>query len=170
MAMLGGGSFGTLDGYLGSSYFDGRNVIDLSVDGSRTDRFLDPPVLENFTNSTTLAGAKASFERDITPKDRVRLSASFDRSGFMVPNELIQEGSVPGEAQRQNRDNREVSGQVSYQHTFSSNLLGTVQGRVRDDEASLTSNPYSSPVVAFQDRGFREGYHQHHGRCRLWPS
>ena len=158
MAVLGGGSFGTLDGYLGSSYFDGRNVIDLSVDGSRTDRFLDPPVLENFTNSATLAGAKASFERDITPKDRVRLSASFDRSGFMVPNELIQEGSVPGEAQRQNRDNREVSGQVSYQHTFSSNLLGTVQGRVRDDEASLTSNPYSSPVVAFQDRGFREGY------------
>jgi hypothetical protein len=158
MAVLGGGSFGTLDGYLGSSYFDGRNVIDLSVDGSRTDRFLDPPVLENFTNSATLAGAKASFERDITPKDRVRLSASFDRSGFMVPNELIQEGSVPGEAQRQNRDNREVSGQGSYQHTFSSNLLGTVQGRVRDDEASLTSNPYSSPVVAFQDRGFREGY------------
>jgi TonB dependent receptor len=158
MAVLGGGSFGTLDGYLGSSYFDGRNVFDVSVDGSRTDRFLDPPVLENFTNSATLAGAKASFERDLTPKDRIRLSASFNRSGFMVPNELIQEGSVPGEAQRQDRNNREVSGQVSYQHTFSSKLLGTVQGRVRDDNASLTSNQYSSPLVAIQDRGFREGY------------
>ena len=116
-------------------------------------------MIENFTNSATLAGAKASFERDLTSKDRLRLSLSFNRAGFMVPNELIQEqGRGTGVPQRQDRNNREVSGQIAYQHTFSSSMLGTVQGRVRDDEAGLTSNPYSTPIEAFQDRGFREGY------------
>jgi Carboxypeptidase regulatory-like domain len=158
MAVLGGGSFDTLNGYLGSSYFDGRNVFGLSLDAGQTERFLDPPVIQNFTNIATLAGAKASFESDLTPRDRLRLSLSFSRSGFMVPNELVQEGTTAGEAQRQDRNAREVSGQIAYQHTFSSNVLGTVQGRVRDDEAGLTSNQYSTPIEAFQDRGFREGY------------
>ncbi len=159
-AILGGGSFDTEDAYLGTSYFDGRNVFGLSLDAARTDRFLDPPVPENFTNRATLAGIKASFERDLTSKDRLRLSLSFNRAGFMVPNDLIQQGTQPGgdEAQRQDRSNREVSGQVSYQHTFSSNVIGTVQGRVRDDEAGLTSSTFSTPIEALQDRGFREGY------------
>jgi hypothetical protein len=153
-AILGGGSFDTDDAYLGTSYFDGRNIFGLTMDAARTDRFLDPPVLENFTNRATLAGIKGSFERDLTPQDRVRLSLSFNRAGFEVPNELVQQQ----QAQRQDRSNQEVSGQVSYQHTFSSNVIGTVQGRVRDDEADLTSNPTSWPMEAFQDRGFREGY------------
>ena len=153
-AILGGGSFDTENAYLGTSYFDGRNVFGLSVDAARTDRFLDPPVLENFTNSATLAGFKGSFERDLTTKDRLRLSLDFNRAGFLVPNELVQQQ----QSQRQDRSNREVSGQVSYQHTFSSNVLGTVQGRVRDDEAGLTSNNSSWPIQPFQDRGFREGY------------
>jgi hypothetical protein len=153
-AILSGGSFDTENAYLGTSYFDGRNVFGLTMNAARTDRFLDPPVLENFTNRATLTGIKASFERDLTPKDRLRISLSFDRAGFLVPNELIQQQNV----QRQDRSNREVSGQISYQHTFSSNVLGTVQGRVRDDEAELTSNPSSTPIQPFQDRGFREGY------------
>ncbi len=152
--ILGGGSFDTGNAYLGSSYFDGRNIFGLSMDAARTGRFLDPPVLQNFTNSATLAGIKASFERDLTTKDRLRLSLSFDRAGFLVPNELVQQQNL----QRQDRGNREVSGQVSYQHTFSSNVLATVQGRARDDEAGLTSNPSSWPMEPFQDRGFREGY------------
>jgi hypothetical protein len=153
-AILGGGSFNTENAYLGTSYFDGRNVFGLSMDAARTDRFLDPPVLENFTNRATLAGIKASFERDLTNRDRLRLSLSLDRVSFLVPNQLIQQQNL----QREDRSNKEVSGQVSYQHTFSSNVLGTVQGRVRDDEAALTANASSWPIQPFQDRGFREGY------------
>jgi len=153
-AILGGSSFDTEIAYLGTSYFDGRNVFGLSMDAARTDRFLDPPVVENFTNSATLAGIKGSFERDLTNKDRLRLALSFDRACFLVPNQLVQRQNL----QREDRGNREVSGQVSYQHTFSSSVLGTVQGRVRDDEANLTSSASSWPIQPFQDRGFREGY------------
>jgi len=153
-AILGGGSFNTEDASLNGSYFDGRNVFGLSMNTARTDRFLDPPVLENFTNSATLAGIKGTFERDLTTKDRLRLSLNFDRAGFEVPNELVQQEN----AQREDRSNQEISGQVSYQHIFSANVLGTVQGRVRDDEANLVSNANSTPIQPFQDRGFREGY------------
>src|ERR1700694_1030411 len=153
-AILGGGSVDTANAFLGACYFDGPNVFGISMNAARADRFLDPPVLENFTNRATLAGVKASFERDLTNKDRLRLSLSFDRARLLLPNELIQQQNL----QRQDRSNREVSGQVSYQHTFSSNVLGTVQGRVRDDEAALTSNPTSWPIQPFQNRRFREVY------------
>src|SRR5260370_16090326 len=124
------------------------------MEAAQTDRFLDPPGLENVTNRAALAGVKGSFERDLTQKGRVGLSLSFNRAGFLVPNELIQQQNL----QREDRNHQEVSGQVSYQHTFSSNVLGTMQGRVRDDEASLTANASSWPIRPIQDRGFREGY------------
>lgn len=152
--ILGGGSFATANGYLGSSYYDGRNLFGLSLQGARTDRFLDPPVLENFTNRATLDGIKGSYERDLTRKDRLRLSAMFNRSTMLVPNELLQQQN----GQRQDRENREVGGQFAYQHIFSSRVMATVQGRVRDVEASLSSNTFSIPLAVLQDRGFREGY------------
>jgi len=153
-AILGGGSFATANGYLGTSYYDGRNVFGLSMQAARTDRFLDPPVIGNFTNRATMAGVKGSFERDLTPQDRLRFSVSFSRSGLLVPNELLQEEN----GQRQDRNNKEVAGQFSYQHTFSSNVMATVQGRVRDAQAGLVSNALSTPIEVFQDRGFRESY------------
>jgi len=152
--ILGGGSFVTANGYLGSSFYDGRNLFGISVEAARTDRFLDPPVLENFTNRATVAGVKASYERDLTSKDRVRFSSYFNRSGMQVPNELLQQEN----GQRQDRDNREVGGQFAYQHVFSSRVMAMLQGRGRDLEAGLTSNPSSTPMEVFQDRGFREGY------------
>lgn len=153
-AILGGGSFATANGYLGTSYYDGRNVFGLSMQAARTDRFLDPPVIGNFTNRATMAGVKGSFERDLTPQDRLRFSVAFSRSGLLVPNELIQQEN----GQRQDRNNKEVAGQFSYQHTFSSNVMATVQGRVRDAQAGLVSNALSTPIKVFQDRGFRESY------------
>jgi outer membrane receptor for Fe3+-dicitrate len=79
---------------------------------------------------------------------------SFSRSGLLVPNELLQQEN----GQRQDRNNKEVAGQFSYQHTVSSNVMATVQGRVRDAQAGLVSNALSTPIEVFQDRGFRESY------------
>src|ERR1019366_5580354 len=46
----GGGSCDTGNAYLDTSYLDGLNVFGLSMDAARPGPFLDPPVLENFTN------------------------------------------------------------------------------------------------------------------------
>ena len=60
-------------------------------------------------------------------------------------------------------------GIVSYQHVFSSNVLGALRGMVRDTSSNLSSNPESTPVIAFLNNNFREGYFSgsiavHHGR------
>ena len=57
---------------------------------------------------------------------------------------------------------------MSYQHTFSADVLGDFRGMVRDDSEGLSSNPLSTPIVAFQSNGFRESYFKgtvsvHHG-------
>ncbi|HEV3037344.1 MAG TPA: TonB-dependent receptor [Candidatus Angelobacter sp.] len=153
-AILDEGSFGTRSGYFGGSYFDGRDVFALSANAAHTDRYLDPPVQQNFTNSAGLDGFRASFERDLTPNDRLRLMFSRSRVGFLVPNELVQQTA----RQKETRQNEESAGQISYQHVFSSTLLGSLNARVRDISAALQSNPESTPIQASQERGFRDGY------------
>jgi hypothetical protein len=84
---------------------------------------------------------------------------------FLVPNELLQHMA----GQRQSRQNQETTGAAYYQRTLATNLLLDVQGSVRDSGAQLSSNPLSTPIIASQQRGFREGYMRtdmagHHGR------
>jgi outer membrane receptor protein involved in Fe transport len=60
-------------------------------------------------------------------------------------------------------------GTVSYQHVFSPNVLGDFRGMIRDDSQDLRSNALSTPIIASQDNGFREGYFKgtisvHHGK------
>lgn len=153
-AVAGGGSFNTTIGDFNGGYFDGREVFALNVNAAHTDRYLDPPVEQNFTNTATTNGVRGSFERDLTDKDRLRLMVSHSRASFLVPNELVQQLA----GQRQHRGEEESAGQISYQHIFSASVLGSAQARVRDLSANLDSNPESTPIQAFQQRGFRDGY------------
>ena len=153
-AVLNGGSFDTAEGSLDVSYFDGRDVFGLSGTASHTDRFLDPPAQQNYTNAATASGLRGSFERDLTQRDRLRALVSHNKVAFQVPNEQAQQAA----GQRQDRQEEETAGQISYQHIFTPSLLGTVQARVRDLAAGLESNAQSVPIEAFQQRGFRDGY------------
>ena len=51
----------------------GRNTLSVSGDAARTDRYLDPPVEENYTNSGTNTSFVAHYERDLTDNDRFGL-------------------------------------------------------------------------------------------------
>jgi outer membrane receptor protein involved in Fe transport len=75
-------------------------------------------------------------------------------SRFEIPNEQLQQTA----GQRQDRSNLETMGILSYQHIFSPNVLGDLRFMARDDADTLSSNPLSTPIIAFQDRGFREEY------------
>src|SRR5207248_867175 len=59
---------------------------------------------------------------------------------------------------RQDRDSHETGGQFSWQHIFSPRWLADVRASSRDLTAALWSNPASTPIIAAQDRGFREVY------------
>src|SRR4029077_941488 len=89
-------------------------------------------------------------------------------SRFEIPNERVQQAN----GQLQNGDNFETMGTVSYQHTFSPNVIADLRGMVRDNSNNLYSNPLSTPVIAFQHNYFREGYFKgavsiHHGRHEI---
>lgn len=149
-----GGSFSTVNGSAALSYSAGKNRFSVSGHGFRTDRYLDPPVLENFTNRASAGGFSASYERDFSDRDRLRISVIHNEVRFLVPNELVQQNAL----QRQDISNRETTGQVYFQHTISPSLFLSFSGSVRDASATLTSNPSSTPVIVSQERGYREGY------------
>lgn len=125
----------------------------MGVHGGHTDRYLDPPSLENFTNKASAGGFNARLERDLSDRDRLTFYLRSNRTGFLVPNDLVQQAA----GQRQDRWSAETAGQVHYQHTFSSRALGSVRGMVRDLTAKLWSNTLSTPIYVDQNRGFREG-------------
>jgi len=153
-ADLSGASFATADGSAALQYGWGKNTLGVSGGGSRTDRYLNAPVLQNYTNRGTTGDFAANYERDITESDRLSVAVRREFSHFLVPNEQLQE--VAG--QRQDRNNFETMGIVSYQHIFSPNVLADFRGMVRDDDEGLSSNAASTPIAAWQNNGFREGY------------
>jgi hypothetical protein len=150
----GGGSFSTFAGSAALSYAEGKNRFSVSGNGFRTDRYLDPPVLENFTNVGNAGGFSASYERDFSDRDRLRISVIHNEVSFLVPNELVQQEA----GQRQNIANSETAGQIFFQHTISPDLFLSFSGSMRDASATLNSNASSTPMIAFQNRGYREGY------------
>jgi hypothetical protein len=164
-AALTGGSFGTGNAYVSGEYARRKDSLSLSADGARTDRFLNPPVVQNYSNQATTADFSLRYERDLSENDRLGLTVRHGLSRFEVPNEQLQQAA----GQRQDRTNLETMGILSYQHIFSPNLVGDLRLMVRDDSNTLSSNSFSTPIIAFQDRGFREEYFKgsvsaHHGR------
>src|SRR5713101_10166429 len=160
----GGGSFFTLNDAAGISYAQGAQRFWVGGEGFHTDRYLDSPVLANYTNRGNAAGFSASYERDFSTSDRLRLSIMHNVVRFLVPNELVQQQA----GQRQDIQNSETSGQIYFQHTISPELFLSFSGSLRDASATLTSNAFATPVIVSQDRGYREGYVRadlagHHG-------
>jgi hypothetical protein len=161
----GGGSFSTGAAHAALLYASGANRFSASGDGFHTDRYLDPPVLGNYTNRGNAGGFSASYERDFSSSDRLLFTVTQHAVRYLVPNELVQQQV----GQRQDAAQEETGGQVRYTHTFSPELLLSVAGSVRDTSTILSSNAQSTPVIVAQNRGYREGYVRadlagHHGK------
>jgi hypothetical protein len=150
----GGGSFDSLNGAAEIGYTAGKNHLEFSGRGFHTDRYLDPPVLQNFTNWGNGNGFSAAYEHDFSERDRLRFTITRSDTRYTVPNELVQQAA----GQRQEVDNTEISGQIYYQHISSENLLWSFSGSVRDASFVLRSNDLATPIIVSQDRGYREGY------------
>jgi TonB-dependent Receptor Plug Domain len=164
-AVLAGGSFDSAAAFVKGQYSWGKNTFGASASGSMTDHYLNPVVPENYSNTGTLGDFAASYERDLTPNDRVRFIVRHEISRYDIPNELVQQAA----GQRQTADNIETAGIASYQHTFSPNAVADFRGMVRDNTNDFNSNEDSTPIQVFQHNRFREGYFKgtvtvNHGR------
>lgn len=151
---LQGGSFDQKNGFASLQYGKGKNAFGMSGEGFMTDRYLDPPAVENYTNHASGGSIAWRFERNWNATDSTQVYFTSHRSGFLVPNERLQESA----GQREDRTAAETSGQISHTHLFSPNVVLQVRGMARDTSAALWSNQLSTPILPMQNRGFREGY------------
>ena len=151
---LSGGSFDSAGAFAKEQYTWGSNSFGVSASGSTTDHYLNPVVLQNYSNTGTLGDFSVNYERDLTPHDRIRLIVRHELSHYDIPNELVQQTA----GQLQTAANAETMGIVSYQHTFSPEAIADFRGMVRDNANDFNSNPESTPIKVFQHNRFREGY------------
>jgi outer membrane receptor protein involved in Fe transport len=135
------------------AYAGERTTMSAAAGAAATNRYLDPPVEENFTNRGTTTHGAVHVEHELSA-DRFGIIVRRGAARFLVPNEQVQQQA----GQRQDRDSRETAAQFSYQHVFAAPALVDVRGMARDLSARLWSNEAATPIAASQDRGFRELY------------
>jgi hypothetical protein len=187
-----GGTYDTAGINTQDQYTWNKNTFGLSASGNMTGHYLNPVVPENYTNNGTTASFSLSYERDLTPKDRLTLIVRHELARYQIPNEYVQQNGayvpnsdntvgcppgptppddcvfVPG-GQLQTGDNFETIGSIAYQHTFSSDSIGVLRGMSRDTSTDFSSNPASWPLIATNHNDFKEIYFNgslsiHHGR------
>jgi outer membrane cobalamin receptor len=149
-----GGSFDTAAGHGSVTFVHDKTAIRVSGEDEGTDRYLDPPVAQNYTNHGTIHGGQLRFDRELSAKDHLTFSLEHKAAQFEVPDEFVQQQA----GQVQFRRAPETTGTATYEHVISKNALVDFRIMSRDVSASLFSNQNSTPIIANQQRGFRETY------------
>lgn len=148
------GSYGNRVGSFSHQNPGRRGEISFGLQGGMTDRYLDPPSVENFTNKGSSGGAFFRLSRELDERrDRATFYARSSRTRFLVPNDLVQQEA----GQRQDRSASDSTGQFHYSRTLSPSSLLMLRGSIRDVRSQLWSNNLATPVYVLQDRGLREG-------------
>ena len=145
---ISGGSFST--GEVGADFSTRTRKFGFltNLSASTSQRLLDPPTLENFHNFGRTGKGFFRLDYQFNQNNSLRGTFLIGGTNFQVPNRLEQE--LAGQDQRQKlRDNSEF---ITFQHIFSTQTLGEFSFFNRYSTARLSSNPQSTPVVAFQDR------------------
>ena len=153
-AVLNGGSFDSAGAFVQGQYVWGANTFGVSASGDMTGHYLNPVVVQNYTNQGTMGAFSAHYQRELTPNDRLSLMAWYEFSRYHLPNEQVQQAA----GQLQTADNYETMGIISYQHIFSTNVVADVHGMVRNNGNNFYSNADSTPIEIFQHNWFNEGY------------
>ena len=146
---LGSASFGvaSLTGDFGGHT---KNVgVYLNASGVRSGRYLESPELVSLHNRGGNARLFTKFDWNATPHDLFHISLSADGTDAQIPNRILQEQM----GQRQNQELRSDSQTVSYDHSFTSQLLLNVIGFRRESTAHLLDpNGTGFPFVSTQAR------------------
>src|SRR5262249_13994128 len=123
----------------------------LTGDVSGSQRFLDPPEIENFHNRGGLAHVFARFDLLATSVDMVRMTVSTNGTDFQVPNLLEQQ--LDGQQQRQElRDDFEA---LNWNHAFSPTTVSDFTVFRRSSSARLL-DPHQTGSPFFLQQARRQ--------------
>ena len=149
-----GGSFDHLSGTAGISFSTAKDRFSARASGLHSDRYLDPPVFQNYTNQGNSGEILAQYEREFEASDRLRVTFLHDTLGHIVPNDLVQQNQLIG-PQRREASSTENGGQVYF--PISPTLFLSVSGGVRESSFALRSNLLSTPVNRRSESGLHRG-------------
>ena len=116
-ADIGGGSFGTVSGGFSGGYGWGRRSMSGSVTAAQTDRYLDSPTTENFTNHGTLSGVTLNYDDRPSDIDRLHFTWHQRQTDFLVSNERVQQ--LAGQRQERHEATSLRSGRLEPDHRIS---------------------------------------------------
>jgi len=145
---LSGGSFSTGEISADFATHTRRFGFLTNLSTSTSQRFLDPPTLDNFHNFGRTGKGFFRLDYQFDQNNSLRGVFTFGGSNFQVPNRFQQELARQDERQRL-RDNAQS---INFQHIFSPNTVAQVSFFNRSSKSILTSNATSTPVVAAQNR------------------
>src|SRR5262249_45362787 len=145
-----GGNRALVGGALQIGGNTGKLGYSFAASASHTNRYLDPPAVENFYNQANLASGFLRLDFAPDKEDVFRLFAWANYTHLQVPNEVFQQE----EGQQQARLNRDQDLTLSWEHYYSSQAASTVALYTRHLSADLHSNPLSTPLITEQDREF----------------
>jgi hypothetical protein len=146
-----GGSAGSFSTAEGSVQFGGgtdRWGYFASFAGGRSDRFLDPPSVDNLHNSGDNQSLFLRLDWRPTSSDLVNFSASGARSKYGVPNLPSQQAA--GQDQRQRL--LDLALRLSWLRVFSGQWSLEVTPYYRTAMAQLFPSPFDAPVTASASR------------------
>jgi Carboxypeptidase regulatory-like domain/TonB-dependent Receptor Plug Domain len=147
----GAASFNTYEGNVGIGYGGKQQGAFLNLDGSSSDRFLDPVTFDNFHNhGTTYRGF---FRYDLLPgmgqgQDSFRFTANGGRTQRDVTNLPSQQAA--GQDERVHTKDWNLN--ADYLHIFTGDLVAEGQVYARDNRLQLLGSPNDTPVIAAQNR------------------
>ncbi|HET6854683.1 MAG TPA: TonB-dependent receptor [Pyrinomonadaceae bacterium] len=143
-----GGSFSTGEAAVDFSTHTKKLGFLTNLSASTSQRYLDPPTLDNFHNFGRTGKGFFRFDYQFDTNNTLRAVLNFGGTNYQVPNRLNQE--IAGQDQRQRlRDN---SQNIGFTHIFSPNSVAQFSFFHRQSNSKLLSNTLSTPVVANQDR------------------
>ena len=143
------GSFGTTGGSAGIGFGSAKAGNFLTVDGTRSDRFLDTPEFTAFHDKGNNTSIFDRFDYQPNGKDTFHLNLFTARNWFQIPNTY--------DSLEQDQHERVLTWNIApgYQHTIKTNALLTINPYIRKDQVSYYSSrdPFAdAPSTQSQQR------------------
>ena len=149
------GGFGTRHVAGNGQWQRGPLTLLAAVQGGWTQRYLDPPVIENYSNQGADRDLQLGAAREFT-RGYARAAYRAGAADFEIPNQREQESA----GQRQHASNRERAVSLEAQWLLTAQLLAATHFSLRSLGSSFGSNAASTPLDLGQERRRREGYVQ----------
>jgi len=147
-AFAGGSRFGTYEGGASLGFGNDRFGLYASVNGSQSDRFLDPVNFDNLHNQGDTARGFLRLDWAPDSSDSLHFTTLAGRTNRDVPNTFTQQAA----GQDQRVHTRDQNYNLGYQRVVSSEAVLDISGFARLSTFDLDSSPGDTPVQATSRR------------------